>query len=229
MYYPLIQVISRFFVSWYSIEYGNNKNPANNTDTYKFTIQVLGAVFPNLGSILYLIVFLKMQPKAYSHLMTRLRICRRQERRDDGDAKLPGIHNHDFKFRDTYNAQTNSGDPNSNSTGSDPHVFQWIRQSHLHDVGDDDLYSFYETNKLRSSTLTEISDRFSRSSHVTRASEADSSARISSVGDDQPHLEFSCVNPISSMDASVAEDISSSFAVDSTKRTNPLEQSLYAI
>lgn len=144
MYYPLIQVISRFFVSWYSIQYGNNKNPGNTASTLKLIIQVLGAILPNVGSVLYFCVFLKMQPRAYSHFLHRIKKCERYMPDLNEESKNNGIA--EFRLRETahifQSRETSDSFNNQNMS-----FFQWIRQSNFQDVDDDDLINFYDTNK----------------------------------------------------------------------------------
>ena len=71
-YYPFIQALSRSGLTWYIYAYGFNFNPINVTKL-QFIVQILSAILAPSASIGYFIIFLIMQPKAYTQFQSFFR------------------------------------------------------------------------------------------------------------------------------------------------------------
>lgn len=70
-YYPLVQTISRVGYAWYDLQYGYDYSIANVDDPLELFCAFFAMIVTPLAAVGYLIIFLKMQPRAYRHLMTR--------------------------------------------------------------------------------------------------------------------------------------------------------------
>lgn len=76
LYYPFVQVLARFGLSWYEWQYGFQFNRNDASDS-RFALQCIFATTTPLGAVGYLIIFLIMQPNALNFLMARVYTCRR--------------------------------------------------------------------------------------------------------------------------------------------------------
>lgn len=116
-WYPIIQVISRTFFSWFEFQYGMNFNTTN-ASTGLFIGQCLVAIVIPSSAVGYFFVFLLMQPRAFRHMKARL-FCQPLPKTSKLPAVLPlqkpkvaksGVENNDESetsdANDLYNQQT---------------------------------------------------------------------------------------------------------------------------
>jgi len=76
LYYPVVQVISRFGLSWFELEYGFAFGLYDGSST-RFAVLCLAAAAAPCCALGYLIIFLKMQPRAWLFLLSRVTTGRR--------------------------------------------------------------------------------------------------------------------------------------------------------
>ena len=64
-WYPIITIANRFFPFWYDLEFPNYEDDGYSmTNTYKYTINILGIISPIIAPIGFLIIYLIMYPRA---------------------------------------------------------------------------------------------------------------------------------------------------------------------
>jgi hypothetical protein len=73
-YYPLVQILSRSGCAWYEMQYGYNFSPSEgmnfdptHTSTVQFIAQCLMTLSMPIASVGYLVIFLRMHPKAFAN------------------------------------------------------------------------------------------------------------------------------------------------------------------
>jgi hypothetical protein len=75
-WYPVLQVVSRLFPTWYAFGFSNNADVDdagyNQNDSYRYTMNFLSVVSVVLSPVGFLIVFLLMKPTAWNHVKMRL-------------------------------------------------------------------------------------------------------------------------------------------------------------
>eukprot|EP01039_Chlorochromonas_danica_P005098 gene5099-5602_t len=71
VYYPVVQALSRSGLSWYEGIYGLNFNPHEATPT-QYACMIFFTIVTPMASVGYLVIFLIMQPSAYTLLKSKL-------------------------------------------------------------------------------------------------------------------------------------------------------------